>query len=193
MSSTNRGGDRNKDDYYYTPLQTIRDFWFKFCQTEGVSIEDFKMILDPCAGGDDKRDCAYPLALIDTDDRIGFSRFLTIDIRNDSRALHKEDYLLKSYGMHELIISNPPYSLFELFLVKALKEIEPNGYVIFLLRLNAAGGQKRRVEFWDKFMPKSIYVHSKRPCFMKGGSDSCEYAHFVWQNGYIGETTFHWV
>lgn len=62
-----------------------------------------------------------------------------------------------------------------------------------LLRLNAVGSQRRRKEFWDKYKPKGIYVHSKRPCFTKGGSDSCEYAHFVFSKDYSGETKFYWV
>lgn len=33
-------------------------------------------------------------------------------------------------------------------------------------------------------MPHEIYVHSKRMSFTKnGGTDSVEYAHFVWKKG----------
>jgi hypothetical protein len=197
MSATNRGSERQRDDYYYTPIQTIQDFWVKFCEVENKSITNFESILDPCAGGDIDRPCAYPEALRsfdpEQDNQTADFRFQTFDIREDSRATYKENYLFWMLKEYPLIISNPPFSLFEQFVNKALSEVSKNGYVIFMLRLNAAGGQKRRKEFWDLHKPKSIYIHSKRPSFIKGGSDSCEYAHFVWQKDFKGDTSFFWV
>lgn len=197
MSSTNRGSERSPQDYYYTPIPTIQDFWKKFCLIENKTIDDFPVILDPCAGGDEKRPCAYPEALkifmFNKDDQEAFARFFTVDIREDSKATYKCDYLSDSFGEYTLIISNPPFSLFEQFVRKSLTELTKNGYLIYLLRLNAAGGQKRRVEFWNDNKPKAIYIHSKRPSFCKGSTDSNEYAHFVWQKGFIGNTSFYWV
>jgi len=195
MSSTNRGSVRNPHDYYYTPINTIITFWKKFSEVENVNVTDFSTILDPCAGGDDERPCAYPYALNMFDvepDKIINNRFCTIDIREDSNAIYKEDYLNKNLGNYPLIISNPPFLLFEQFVKKGLTELNENGYLIFLLRLNAAGGQKRRMEFWNHYKPKSIYVHSRRPSFCKEATDSNEYAHYVWQKGYEGETNFYW-
>jgi hypothetical protein len=193
MSSTSRGSERSPQDYYYTPITTIQDFWRKFCLIENKTINDFPIIRDPCAGGDDERPCAYPEALKQFD----YSKsvmFNTIDIRDDSRARIKGDYLqIPPMGLFPLIISNPPFSLFEQFVRKSLTELEENGYLCYLQRLNVVGGQKRKTEFWDDNKPKAIYIHSKRPSFCKGSSDSCEYAHFVWQNGYAGETKFYWV
>ncbi len=207
MSSTNRGVERNKDDYYYTPIQTIQDFWRKFCEVENLAYHHFNFVLDPASGGDENRPCAYPEALkifnYNFDEK---SQFVTIDIRKNSKAEYKADYLLTNENLDllpELIITNPPFKLFEKFVEKAFKHIRTDGYIIMLLRLNATGGQARRKEFWDKYKPKAIYVHSKRPCFVKGGSDSCEYAHFVWvkrgnnnndtwQKG-AEETKFYWV
>ncbi len=195
MSSTNRGIQRNKDDYYYTPIQTIQDFWKKFCEIENKNIEDFSEILDPCAGGDENRPCAYPTALklFEPDKQVTEIRFWTNDIREDSKAIYKRDFLTEHLGNYSLIISNPPFSLWERFVIKSLQDVDDNGYVIFLLRLNATGGQKRRIDFWNKYKPKGIYIHSKRPCFTKGSSDSCEYAHYVWRKVDCEETKFYWV
>lgn len=213
MSSTNRGAERSIADYYYTPIPTIQDFWKKFCEVEGKIINDFSTILDPCAGGDKNRPCAYPTALIqfdgEPDDQIANSRFWTVDIREDSKADYKENYLEHSYGTHPLIISNPPFSLFEDFVRKGMDEVEDGGYVIFLQRLNVVGGQDRQEQFWKHYKPKSIYTHVIRPNFQKGlkvekivngvpklvplSGDSCEYAHFVWQKGWVGGTSFYWV
>lgn len=50
----------------------------------------YKVVLDPCAGGDSKHKMAYPEALK------SFSKSIaTIDIRNDSLAELQEDYLVQ--------------------------------------------------------------------------------------------------
>ncbi|MFW6377747.1 MAG: hypothetical protein ACOCZ5_03775 [bacterium] len=48
MSSTNRGYNRHKSDYYVTPIEDILNFIDEFVAIE----EDIEgNILDPCAGG----------------------------------------------------------------------------------------------------------------------------------------------
>lgn len=70
----------------------------------------------------------------------------------------------------------------------ALEDVIEGGEVIMLLRLNFLGAQKRK-RFWDFAPLKHIYVLSKRPHFTLGQGDSCEYAWFVFQDGYEGQTT----
>ena len=51
------------------------------------------------------------------------------------------------------------------------------------LRLNFFESKQRK-PFWDKFMPRYVFVHHKRIGFIEGGgTDSIEYAHFCWQKG----------
>jgi hypothetical protein len=192
MSAKGRGSEVQKDEYYYTPLKTIRDFWKNFCHVEDVAFNDFDYILDPCAGGDELRPCAYPEALEMFNE---FDTVIdTIDIRENSRASLKMDYLESTnHGNYDLIISNPPFSLFEVFVMRGLLDVREGGYVIFLQRLGVTGGQKRLENFWKHYKPKAIYVHSERPKFLKGGTDASEYAHFVFQRGYKGKTNFYWV
>jgi hypothetical protein len=52
-----------------------------------------------------------------------------------------------------------------------------------LLRLNFFG-TKIRKPFFTENMPKYCFIHHKRISFTNGGSDSIEYAHFVWQKGH---------
>jgi hypothetical protein len=118
-------------------------------------------------------------------------RMSTIDIREDSRALIKEDYLdiTDPLPKPEIIIGNPPFTLALDFIKKALEDVEYGGYVIMLCRLNYFGAQYRK-KFWDKYMPLYVYVHSKRMSFSDDGkTDSNEYAHFVWQKGNYPEFT----
>ena len=59
-----------------------------------------------------------------------------------------------------------------------------------LQRLNWLGTAKRK-PFWDAAPLKHIYIHHKRPGFypeFPNKTDSIEYAHFVFQKGFVGLT-----
>lgn len=175
MSATNRGAERNKDDYYITPKWLVEDFLKAF--TADQPHFNPQLIVDPCAGGDAVNDMPYPEVL-----KTFFrqARFVTYDIRQDSRAIFKVDYLKhQSQFAPDLIMSNPPFVLAEEFIKKSLADLTGNGTLIFLLRINFLGSQKR-LPFFKDFLPHYCYVSSKRPSFKKGPTDATEYAHFVW-------------
>ena len=86
-----------------------------------------------------------------------------------------KDYLKVNFKS-DLIVTNPPFSLALEFLEKSLREAE---VVVYLLRLNFLGSQKRK-PFWEKNPPSHIFVLSKRPSFTGKGTDATEYAWFVW-------------
>ena len=181
MSSTNRGGVREVSDYYNTPLQPIKDFLRTWTEDDNLSLAD-KVFLDPCAGGDKDHAMRYPEAIKDV---IHAENIITLDIREDSRAEIKADYLTYTKEQTaDIIISNPPFSLAKEFITKALRDVTGNGYVIMLLRLNFLEGKARK-EFFKDNMPYRIYVHSKRMSFTDNGkTDSVAYAHFVWKRGF---------
>jgi len=77
---------------------------------------------------------------------------------------------------YDWVITNPPFNQALPFLQKSLL-LAPN--VAFLLRLNFLGSQKRK-EFWQNHPPTALFVLSRRPSFVGGGTDSTEYAWFVW-------------
>lgn len=86
------------------------------------------------------------------------------------------DYLQMDVGSYDWIITNPPFSLAQEFVEKS---INSGANVCMLLRLNFLGSQKRH-EFWKKYPPNKILVLSKRPSFTGTGTDSQEYAWFIW-------------
>lgn len=213
MSSTNRSNarDEHRSDYYVTPVEEIESFLKAFDKhccfnllSEALKEPD-TIIIDPCAGGnyasdtEAEHEMSYPAALRNVfgDDL----NIITYDIRQDSKAEHKEDYLKAEINKSPyMIITNPPFNQAEKIIEKALKDCENNdgsGFVIMLLRLNFFGGKSRR-EFFEKYMPDYCFVHTKRMSFTdkkdkngkvefkpdgtpkKGGTDSIEYAHFVW-------------
>lgn len=185
MSSTNRSNARKShvSDYYITPIDKIIDFLKAFEEVEGM----FKgRILDNCAGGDTKHPMSYPMAL----KKCGYINIDTIDIREDSLAEIKGDYLeIDCKNTYDVIITNPPFNLARPIIEKALDDVRDDGFVIMLLRLNFFGGQLRK-DMWDKQMPKYSFVHHRRISFTDDGkTDSIEYQHCVWQKGYYPEFT----
>lgn len=183
MSSTKRGTKREVSDYYKTPVLAIMDFLREFLADHPHLCFDGKYILDPCAGGADLETMSYPEALLKYVYKEPIS-IETMDIREDSRARTKADYLkTKIDYWPDVIITNPPFSLALAIIDKALVDVKQGGLVIMLLRLNFFGSRERS-EWFLKHMPLYCYVHSKRMKFREGsGTDSIEYMHAVWQKG----------
>ena len=108
MSSTNRGYDRHKSDYYITPTQPIKDFLKAFILAEQIQHPHELTWLDPCAGGDMIHLPAYPTAIYEYCN----IKPHTIDIREDSKAYTKTDYLTHELEYTpEIIITNPPFHI----------------------------------------------------------------------------------
>ena len=187
MSSTNRGTQRNADDYYVTPHWLIEDFLAAFSENCRFNFDEqaYPLMLDPSAGGCDKYEMSYPTVL----EKHGFN-VNSWDIREDSRAnltgvnfLNVPSYESRKYDM---IITNPPFNQAQAFTEHALEMVKEGGLVIMLQRLNWLGSQKRK-PMWQKLPLAAVYVHSKRPGFdpqKPSKTDSTEYAHFVFCKGY---------
>lgn len=185
MSSTQRGYERHEKDYYVTPVNKIIEFLDMFKKYEPEAFTK-GIILDPCAGGDDVHVMSYPKALIHSG--IDKSRIRTIDIRDDSLAEVKGNYLEMELDYKpSVIITNPPFYDSIPIIEKALEDVVDNGFVIMLQRLNFFGGKNKK-PFWDKQLPKYTFIHHRRMSFTDDGkTDSIEYAHFVFQKGYYPE------
>ena len=157
MSSTNRGYDRHKSDYYVTPVEQIKLFIEKFMDKE--DIDDDIMILDPCAGGDEVNKMSYPSAM---EVFFNYKKLETMDIRGDSLANIKANYLkYDCINKYDMIITNPPFNIALDIIKKALIDVRHKGYVIMLLRLNFLGS-KQRFKFWQNNMPKYIFCSSSK-------------------------------
>jgi len=110
----------------------------------------------------------------------------TIDIREDSLASVKGDYLLadSTANKYNIIITNPPFCFAPEIIKKAVSDVVDGGFVVMLLRLNYWGSKERNKWLKDN-MPKYCFIHGyPRMSFTKnGGTDSIEYCHLVWQKG----------
>ena len=189
MSSTNRSNasERHVSDYYVTSQLAIRDFLFAFNE-DFPNLFDGKpfTILDPCAGGDAKHEMSYPAA-IQKYSGWTFNGIDTCDVRPDSPAMFKEDYLFTNLGQdrpYDMAITNPPFNIAIDVIQKCLREVAIGGWVIMLLRLNFYGSQERSAWFKQN-MPTVSYIHSKRLSFTDDRkTDSIEYQHACW---FVGE------
>jgi hypothetical protein len=138
MSATNLGGARVEGDYYPTPEWCVKAIASKISWCEIYTVGE------PCSG-----DGAILRA-------IPKKQFFTTEISEG------KDYFKYPLPKVDLIITNPPYNLAELFLRQSLKEAR---CVVYLLRINFLGSAKRKV-FFDKYRPTHLYVLSERPSFV---------------------------
>lgn len=171
MSSTNRGSERRIDDAYMTPAWCVRRLLEVWRPRVGINVE-------PAAGsGNIVR-------------AIGGDNWKTYDIQPipDVAAklpgTHAVVDFLEFAGRHcdtsvTSVITNPPYSLAEEF-IRAARAAYPDAELVFLLRLGflASAG---RLPLWRDVGTPSVYVLPNRPSFTGKGTDSADYAWFVWQ------------
>ena len=156
MSSTNRGAIRNAQDAYMTPRWCV-DLITGRMNSPVMSTR----FLEPCRGTGNISDHphfkhAFPLW---------------------AEIAEGIDYLDPAFNPDaHLIVTNPPFSLALEFLTKSLAQ---RATVAYLLRVNFLGSQKRKA-FWQANPLTHLYVLSQRPSFTGHGTDSTEYAWFVW-------------
>jgi len=156
---------RNAYDYYATP---------EWCYEKlPIDYSKYKSALEPCAGD-------YRIATFLEDKGIEFV---------DTCEIQENRDFFDYSGKVDLIFTNPPYSIALEFIEKALQHADT---VIMLLRINFLGAQKRHT-FFSNNEPDALYVLSKRPSFTGKGTDSTEYAWYVWQNKekYINPGIYH--
>lgn len=176
MSATNRGSERQADDFYSTPFWCVNRF------LEAWPLHAYAKCYDPCVGSGAivKAVNAYqPVGSWTGGDIVN-------RVPNDGQLLQtwlEEDFLKKTPPkFHEyasVIMTNPPFSLAEEFIKHSLKFAHD---VIVLLRVNFLGSKSRRS--WLLSTQPNVYVLPDRPIFARSkktgklSSDATEYAWF---------------
>lgn len=169
MSSTHRCQRPRDPDFYPTPA------WCVHRLLEAVALPD-GWWLEPAVG-----DGAIVQAV---DSRIGCTprcKWKTFDIRQTEAAMYVRDFLAMDPPedpMFDGIITNPPYNQALEFVRLSIKW---SPIVVMLLRLNWIASQKRHAFIREH--PPDVYVLPNRPSFTGRGTDSIEYAWFVWGQG----------
>ncbi|MGL4355718.1 MAG: DNA methyltransferase [Aeromonas popoffii] len=172
MSSTD--GNVIEHENYPTPEAAVRALLNKI---------DFKAddsFFEPCCGD---------LSDADGNELPCIFNLVPLDIMQKEWAEIRmgREFLTTDYGCRkfDVIITNPPFSLSTEFLRKCKSLLAPGGTLIFLQRVNWLGS-KKRVRFWQEVgMPSKSPILVPRPKFDKSkkGTDSCEYAWYIYDNG----------
>lgn len=210
MSATNRGSEREKDDYYSTPPWAV-DIILPYLDIDLKDPLDLKKsILSPAAGKGEiiKRLVKYGVSLYDIEG---------IEIDKE-RAEEAQKYtsrlvmcgdaiqIMRKWGVRtdiQLIIENPPYKLVDTYAYRCLKLIgyktsKYNGATVALLtNVSFLFGIDRAI-FWKKY-PADVYLLSKRPSFFtkwvfskttgkltKISNDATNYVWIVWSKNSSG-------
>lgn len=178
MSSTNRSAVRNGNDFYPTPA------WCVDRLLEAVDLPGGRW-LEPAAGrgaivaavNARRADVSWRVveAFAEPTDRDTYQR-LGVAAADITTA----DFLAAPCGpMDEpvdVVITNPPFNRAIEFVTQAMT-YRPC-VIAMLLRLNFLGTEGRSV-FMRTHAP-DVYVLPNRPSFSRQGTDSIEYAWFVW-------------
>lgn len=172
MSSTNRGKYRVENDFYATP-EWATEAILNELQFPGLG----KHWLEPCAGEGaiikatnkfyQREAPVWSAYEIDAHRAVRMAGIERLDFLNDTPSVSNQI---------DVILTNPPFSLAEEFIRKCLP-LAP--VVIMLLRVDFLGSQKR-LEFWKNIPAPDLYVIPYRISFDGKGTDSCEYAWYVW-------------
>lgn len=188
MSATNRGTERKASDFYETPPWLTAMFWKEFMNHD-LTLENFNF-LEPSAGNGKIiqatnkffNDSGLAKPIWSANEILPECKENLIQLVEDPSKLTMQDYLTlpAPKTKYDLIITNPPFSLAQPFIEKAVKESK---LVVMLLRVNFLGS-KKRIGFFKEHRP-DLYVSPKRPSFIKSqksSTDATEYAWFLWNS-----------
>jgi len=113
----------------------------------------------------------------------------------NSDYLEDEKFGFPFYLGFDLIIGNPPYSLAKEFILRSLKLLRKDGYLLFLLKLQILESKDRYDTFYSNGLnPKEVWVSARRISFTGDGKTNAD-AHCLclWQEGWSGDTTLKWL
>lgn len=161
MSAKGRGSIVAPHEFYATPRATVESLIKELTFDPWHSLK----YGDPCAGNSD---IIIPFV------KGGYTEPMDWEW---AEIREGKDYLTEGMtGEVDCIVTNPPFSLATQFIDRSLGEAD---FVAYLLRLNFWGSKKRK-EWWEGKEPTHQFTLSQRPSFTGKGTDSTEYAFFVW-------------
>jgi predicted RNA methylase len=110
----------------------------------------------------------------------------------------QSDLFSRIRGKFDIIITNPPYTLFVPMIEKAMTICHKKVAMLLPLRYLTS---KERFDVFQKYPPKYVYVYIERICIAKNGKfEEYEagmnmemYAWYVWEKGFEGEPTLRWM
>lgn len=165
-------GGRASNDHYPTPR------WCTLALLKAIDLPPGALVFDPSCGEGSLlsvfSERGHPTSGIELDEARGL----------DAQKLGHDVVVgdsLKLPWCAEYIIGNPPYSVAEDFVWKALENPQVR-LVAFLLRLSFLEPVNGRGTVFEIY-PPNVYILPRRPSFDGKGSDNITSAWFVWPGG----------
>lgn len=187
MSATNRGAVRHPSDFYATPSWCVDRLleklplpggaWLEPGAGEGNIIKAVKRTDIRWTALELRTECRRHLEFLAPRPEIIITdKFVSTDVPEEQKPLHGRRF--------EVAFGNPPFSLAQEFVEESMKYADT---VVMLLRLNFIGSSGR-CSFMQSQTP-DVYVLPDRPSFDGRGTDSIEYAWFVWRSRDAGRSS----
>lgn len=191
--------EREQLDYYATPTEEVRNI----LDVLGFDFSS-QTILEPCVGGGHMANAILDYIIDNNQGGVKLigTDFKDRDFRDDSWSLsYGFDFLADEYPIEsaDVIIMNPPYSILEPFMIRAL-EIAKKKLVV-LGRIQAVESEGRYENIYKENPPTDIYQYVDRiQCWRNGeepeGSSAQGYMWLVWDfenKPADGCPRFHWM
>ena len=111
------------------------------------------------------------------------------------------DFLTQTGKFDGDIVTNPPYSLANQFVYKALELVNEGNNVCMFLKVLFLEGKARK-KLFEEYPPKLILISSSRITCAKNadfdgmkrsGGSAVAYAWYCWEKGYKGDTIVKWI
>lgn len=192
MSVHRKKGDRHEADFYSTPLPLVE----KMVEIAALWAPSPETVLEPgCSTAAPFLAAArkkWPEAAV-----LGID-FLPKELAVESPAgavlQFETDYLTwEAPHPFDLVITNPPFSLAEEFLLTSLRQLTLEGIAVYLLRLGWLGSQGRYKRLHGPYPPRAVYVLPARPSFTSdNGTDAEEYAIYIYGASPANKTELAW-
>ena len=173
MSSTQQP-KREGPDFYPTPT------WCTEALLSDWSIPDSNndLLLDPCCGKGAILEIARASGFRTAG--IEIQAVLAEQVSPDAKMVTVADALTIDWPECDLVVTNPPFNSAMRFVAKAVEHLRVGkcGRVAMLLRQAFISSKARQA--FHLANPSRFLPLSRRPSFTGKGTDSCDYAWFVW-------------
>ena len=189
--------EREANDYYATPTAEVENILYELgYDFSGASI------LEPCVGGGHMAEGI--IAYLDTTGS-NHNKLFATDIKERGYSTDRWhcqydlDFLADNYPIDsaDVIIMNPPYSILEPFLIRALEIAKDK--LIVLCRMQVLEGESRYEKIFIDNPPTDIYQYVDRiQCWKNGeepeGSSAQGYCWVIWdKNIKVDYPRLHWI
>ena len=193
---------REQDDFYATDPEALEkllqscSYWLhnQLCRTKSAEIgklyDHIPGYIWECACGNGN--------LVDVLNKNGF-KVIASDLKDRGYGMTGIDFLHTTESYGNIILTNPPYSLANEFILHALDILPYAGLYIALMNVNTLAGIERYKKIFSTGVLREVYVFSKRiGCWKNNVRDDqkahiINYAWFVFQKGFQGQPTLYWL